>query len=274
MSLDARALSGQFGAITPHWFRLYVQRIDATGNMARVYEISIEPDLFGGSALVRRWGRIRTRGQERVHLFEDDHQAISRFLFLVRQTRARGLDELFHMEAWPSSRSVTYLDIDQIAIEVGRLIGAVETDIDLEIDIEEAWQAWQNPLGGNRGRRPDRQKGGGLIATHHLGRPNDVFDRLGYQLVKALARLRQLDLSAHFSDERASQLLLENADLLADRRGRYVQLLGGCGHRIERGHVIEDCDGSEWSHERIMLQFCSTIRRSLPHLLKSQLVDR
>ncbi|WP_026031296.1 WGR domain-containing protein, partial [Sinorhizobium meliloti] len=55
--------------MTQHWFRLYAQRIDTTKNMARFYAMSIEPDLFGGSALVRRWGRIGTRGQERIDLF-------------------------------------------------------------------------------------------------------------------------------------------------------------------------------------------------------------
>ncbi|RVG06625.1 WGR domain-containing protein [Sinorhizobium meliloti] len=76
--------------MTQHWFRLYVQRIDTTENMARFYAMSIEPDLFGGSALVRRWARIGTRGQERIDLFTDDLQAISHFLFLARKKRARG----------------------------------------------------------------------------------------------------------------------------------------------------------------------------------------
>lgn len=67
--------------MTQHWFHLYVQRVEATRNMARFYALSIEPDLFGGSALVRRWGRIGTRGQERFHLFKDDRQAIDRFSF-------------------------------------------------------------------------------------------------------------------------------------------------------------------------------------------------
>ncbi|MDW9615401.1 WGR domain-containing protein [Sinorhizobium meliloti] len=53
-----------------HWFCLYVQRIDATKNMARYYTMSIEPNLFGGASLVRRWGRIGTRGKERVVLFK------------------------------------------------------------------------------------------------------------------------------------------------------------------------------------------------------------
>lgn len=78
------------GGMTQHWFRLYVQRIDTTKNMARFYAMSIEPDIFGGSALVRRWGRIGTRGQERIDSFTDDLQAISHFAFLARQKRARG----------------------------------------------------------------------------------------------------------------------------------------------------------------------------------------
>ena len=76
--------------MTQHWFRLHVQRIDATKNMARYYTMSIEPDLFGGASLVRHWGRIGTRGKERVDLFKDERQAIGYFLFLARQKRARG----------------------------------------------------------------------------------------------------------------------------------------------------------------------------------------
>jgi len=76
--------------MTQHWFRLNIQRIDATRNMARFYAMSLKPDLFGGTALVRRWGRIGTAGQVCIHLFGDERQAISRFLFLARQKRARG----------------------------------------------------------------------------------------------------------------------------------------------------------------------------------------
>ncbi|NRP74916.1 hypothetical protein ILFOPFJJ_05839 [Ensifer psoraleae] len=76
--------------MTQHWFRLYVLRIDATKNMARYYTMSIEPDLFGGASLVRRWGRIGTRGKERIDLFNDERQAIGYFLVLARQKRARG----------------------------------------------------------------------------------------------------------------------------------------------------------------------------------------
>lgn len=71
-----------------YWFRLYVQRIGTTKKMARFYAMSIEPDLFGGSALVHRWGRIGTRGHERIDLPKDYFQAISHFLFF-RSPEAR-----------------------------------------------------------------------------------------------------------------------------------------------------------------------------------------
>ncbi|TAX62854.1 WGR domain-containing protein, partial [Rhizobium ruizarguesonis] len=39
-------------------YRLYIERIDPSKNMARFYALSIEPNLFGETSLVRSWGRI------------------------------------------------------------------------------------------------------------------------------------------------------------------------------------------------------------------------
>lgn len=40
------------------------RRIDARRNMARFYILSLEPTLFGEVAVLRRWGRIGTRGRQ------------------------------------------------------------------------------------------------------------------------------------------------------------------------------------------------------------------
>ncbi|MDQ0322630.1 putative DNA-binding WGR domain protein [Pararhizobium capsulatum DSM 1112] len=58
--------------------------------MARFYAMSIEASLFGGVALVRRWGRIGTLGQERIHLFTDEKDALVLFLRILRRKRSRG----------------------------------------------------------------------------------------------------------------------------------------------------------------------------------------
>jgi predicted DNA-binding WGR domain protein len=71
-------------------FYLYIERRQPTENMARFYALSIEPSLFGRTSLVRRWGRIGTRGQEKIHLFEDEGEALSLFLDIARTKRNRG----------------------------------------------------------------------------------------------------------------------------------------------------------------------------------------
>lgn len=48
---------------------LLLDRRDPGRNMARFYRLDIAPDLFGGAVLVRSWGRIGSRGQERRHWF-------------------------------------------------------------------------------------------------------------------------------------------------------------------------------------------------------------
>jgi predicted DNA-binding WGR domain protein len=57
--------------------------------MARYYELSLEPTLFGEISLVRTWG-IGRRGQRRVHLFPTEKQDLELFLELLRKKRAKG----------------------------------------------------------------------------------------------------------------------------------------------------------------------------------------
>lgn len=71
-------------------FHLYCQRIDPAKNMARYYALSIQPTLFGETSLVRCWGRIGARGQEKVHVFAEEGPAICLFLEITRQKRSRG----------------------------------------------------------------------------------------------------------------------------------------------------------------------------------------
>ncbi|MBB3313358.1 putative DNA-binding WGR domain protein [Rhizobium sp. BK196] len=71
-------------------YHLYVERSDAARNMARYYAMSIEPNLFGDVCLLRKWGRIGTKGQMMVHHFEREEEAVVLFLDLLRQKRKRG----------------------------------------------------------------------------------------------------------------------------------------------------------------------------------------
>lgn len=87
-------------------FHLHIQRIDPSRNMARFYELSIEPTLFGEVSLVTSWGRIGTRGQRRVALCQDEKQALGLFLDLLRQKRRKGYGPT-KSPALASSRGMT-----------------------------------------------------------------------------------------------------------------------------------------------------------------------
>lgn len=71
-------------------YHLYVERIAPEKNMARFYALAVQPTLFGEVSLVRAWGRIGTRGQQMVHMFDNESQAINLFLEVLREKRKRG----------------------------------------------------------------------------------------------------------------------------------------------------------------------------------------
>ncbi|MCF1450856.1 WGR domain-containing protein [Agrobacterium vitis] len=43
--------------------------------MARFYALAVQPTLFGEVSLARAWGRIGTRGQQMLLLFDNENQA-------------------------------------------------------------------------------------------------------------------------------------------------------------------------------------------------------
>lgn len=85
-------------------YRLYIERHDPGQNMARFYALSIEETLFGQACLVRRWGRIGTRGRMVQHSFNSEREAVGLFLQLLRTKRMRGYrprSSRRHAEATP-----------------------------------------------------------------------------------------------------------------------------------------------------------------------------
>ena len=67
---------------------LVLQRCEPARNMARLYVLTIEPTLFGDTALVREWGRLGHRGRRRMDLFAGRVQAVEALeAWLVRKRR-------------------------------------------------------------------------------------------------------------------------------------------------------------------------------------------
>ncbi|WP_421580731.1 WGR domain-containing protein [Shinella sp. M31] len=72
-------------------YRIYIERTDKTRNMARFYAMSIEPTLFGETAVTRRWGRIGSTGREMVCHFARETDAVALFLELLQKKTSRRL---------------------------------------------------------------------------------------------------------------------------------------------------------------------------------------
>lgn len=70
--------------------RVHMRRIDPTQNMRRFYSLAIQPTLFGGSSVIRSWGRIGTNGQSMIETFDKAEDAVMAMARLERVKRRRG----------------------------------------------------------------------------------------------------------------------------------------------------------------------------------------
>jgi predicted DNA-binding WGR domain protein len=69
---------------------VYMERSDHTCNLARFYQVDIQPTLFGDWAVVCRWGRIGTRGRTRQEWFRSLPDAQTAQARRVARKRRRG----------------------------------------------------------------------------------------------------------------------------------------------------------------------------------------
>lgn len=90
LSLDLRSVIDDPPGMITQPYQLYIERKDASMNMARYYAMDISATLFGETRLTRRWGRIGAHGQSKAHIFLREEEAVQLFLDLVRQKRTRG----------------------------------------------------------------------------------------------------------------------------------------------------------------------------------------
>lgn len=67
-----------------------LQRIDKSRNMARFYELSVQPTLFGDVSVARHWGRIGTGGQSREYWFATEGDAQAMAARILQQKEHRG----------------------------------------------------------------------------------------------------------------------------------------------------------------------------------------
>ena len=69
---------------------VHLRRTDDARNMARFYLMELQPDLFGGVLLVKRWGRIGTCGRTVDERYDDEALATAAMQRQAHRKRRRG----------------------------------------------------------------------------------------------------------------------------------------------------------------------------------------
>ena len=69
---------------------VHLRRVDATRNMRRFYRIEIQTDLFGGTLLVKQWGRIGKCGRMAARRYADATLAAEALQKQIARKRRRG----------------------------------------------------------------------------------------------------------------------------------------------------------------------------------------
>lgn len=67
-----------------------LRRIDQARNMARFYELDVQPGLFGDVAVTRHWGRIGSQGQSKQQWFGNEAAVADLAMKLKREKQRRG----------------------------------------------------------------------------------------------------------------------------------------------------------------------------------------
>jgi predicted DNA-binding WGR domain protein len=65
-------------------------RIDLARNMRRFYRLDVQPDLFGGFAVVKEWGRIGARGRTMDEWHMTEAEALAALQRHAERKRRRG----------------------------------------------------------------------------------------------------------------------------------------------------------------------------------------
>ena len=141
-------------------------------------------------------------------------------------------------------------DIDVVDVEVADIVGDVEAQLDVGPDCAKAVDAPHQPFGGEMrvGRHLEQR-----LAARQLLRPRhravEQVDGVGRGLEQHGARLGQPHGAAGAGKQRHAELVLDFLDLMADRRRRQAEFVGGAGEIQVPGRRLQRPQGTGTGHE-------------------------
>ena len=147
----------------------------------------------------------------------------------------------------PAAMAPANAGVNPIVEKICRLIGMTKLEADIRVPRPPPRPSGRQPLGGEIGRDADRQ-GAFCITDHELShRPLQRIEARGAIAAQALPFLGELDPSVQSSYQGDAEVLLQMAHMVAQRRLRHVQFLGGS---LETAVPADGFECSELIQER------------------------
>src|SRR5579885_2273114 len=110
----------------------------------------------------------------------------------------------------------------------------------------ETRQPGRQPERGEGDRGPDHEPPAGTPAEDLLGPGCQPLENVAEQWQVGLASFGQAQPPRKTMEQEPAEMLLERADLLADRRGRHTQLLGGRHEAAVTRRRLEGAQPPQW----------------------------
>ena len=135
-------------------------------------------------------------------------------------------------------------------VEVAHLVGDVEAQLDVGPDCAKAVDAPHQPFGGEMrvGRHLEQRLAARQLLCPRHGAVQEV-DGVGRGLGQHGARFGQPHGAAGAGKQRHAELVLDFLDLMADRRRRQAELVGGAGEIQVPGRRFQRPQGTGTGHE-------------------------
>ncbi len=160
----------------------------------------------------------------------------------------RGREQPFDMQAGISAGTVADRQVDAVPFEIGESFAGVQSKVDFRFPFAEPLQPRDQPFRGDRRGRADGQQAVVARLRQRLRCRGQQFETLAQRRQRRLRLVGQQQRPGQPAEQRVSAMGLQRLDLMADRRRRDMQLLGGlretqmtrCG--LEGTERIERCD--------------------------------
>ncbi len=138
--------------------------------------------------------------------------------------------------------AVAHRDVDPLAGQIHQTHGGVQAHVVAGVRLAETVEPGHQPFGAEGGRHADRERPALVARAQRVHGRGEALEALAKTRQTGLSRIGESQRAVGALEQRQPQVGLQALDLMADRRGRHVQLLGGARDAQVAGGGLEGAE--------------------------------